>query len=116
MFKNLFEGGLNFTYDQEDLVKYFKNYEILMNFWKKKYGKYILDVKYEKLILNSDEQIKAIINFCELPWEENCLSFHKNKTPIKTMSTAQARNPIYKSSVNAFDRFKDYFEILDKKL
>ena len=116
MFKNLFEGGLNFTYDQEDLVNYYKEYKDLMNFWDKKYSKEIYNISYEKLISNNNEEIKKLIKFCELDWEENCLSFHKNKTPIKTMSTAQARKPIYKSSLNAFDKYKKYLTILDEKL
>ncbi len=116
MFKNLFEGGLNFTYSQEDLVKYYKNYQDLMNFWKSKYPNKILDVGYENLIENSEIEIKKIIKFCNLEWDENCLSFHKNKSPIKTMSTSQARKPIYKSSIKAFDKFKGYFNILESEL
>ncbi len=116
MFKNLFEGGLNFTYSQEDLVKYYKHYRDLMDFWKLKYPNLILDVKYENLIENKEFEIKKIIKFCNLEWDENCLSFHKNKSPIKTMSTSQARKPIYKSSLKSFDKFKDYFKILENNL
>ena len=116
MFKNLFEGGLNFTYSQEDLVKYYKHYQDLMNFWKLKYPNFILDVKYENLVENNEFEIKRIIKFCNLEWDENCLSFHKNKSPIKTMSTSQARKPIYKSSIKSFDRFKEYFKILENSL
>ncbi len=116
IFKNLFEGGLNFSYNQNDLIKYYKSYLNLMEFWKSKYSDSIFDIKYENLISNSEEEIKKIIKFCNLEWEDNCLSFHNNKTPIKTMSTAQARKPIYKSSIKGFDKFKDYFSILDKNL
>ena len=91
MFKNLFEGGLNFTYDQDDLVKYYNSYSELMDFWKQKYSDMIYDISYEKLISSNEEEIKKLIKFCDLNWEENCLSFHNNKTPIKTMSTAQAQ-------------------------
>jgi len=116
MFKNLFEGGLNFTYDQEDLVKYYNEYRKLMTFWNSKYQNTIFNVQYENLIKNNQDEIKRIIDFCELNWEENCLNFHKNKTPIKTMSTAQARKPIYNSSLNQFDKFKKYLNIIDKSL
>lgn len=116
MFKNLFEGGLNFTYDQKDLVKYYQEYKKLMIFWNTKYSNNILNVKYENLIENNQEEIKKIINFCGLDWEENCLNFHKNKTPIKTMSTAQARKPLYRTSLNPFDKFKKYLNIIDKSL
>jgi len=116
MYKNLFEGGLNFTYDQKDLVSYYKSYDDLMKFWKSKYKDYIFDIKYEDLINNNTEETKKIIKFCDLEWEESCLSFHKNKNPIKTMSTAQARKPIYKTSLNAFDKFKNFLNILDNEL
>ncbi len=116
MYKNLFEGGLNFTYDQNDLVKYYKSYIELFNFWELKFPNTILNVNYEELISNKEQEIKKIIKFCNLKWEENCLHSHKNKTPIKTMSTAQARKPIYKSSLNSFEKYKDYLKILEKEL
>ena len=116
MFKNLFEGGLNFTYDQSDLVKYYKSYEDLMNFWNKKFTDSIFEVKYENLISNNEKIIKEIIKFCNLNWEDDCLNYHNNKTPIKTMSTAQARKPIYKTSLNQFEKYKEYLEILEEKL
>ncbi len=116
MFKNLFEGSLNFTYSQEDLVEYYQNYKDLMNFWKKNNSKNILNVKYENLIEKNEYEIRNIIKFCSLEWDEKCLEFHKNKSPIKTMSTSQARKPIYKSSINAFDKYKDYLTIIENKL
>ena len=116
MYKNLFEGGLNFTYDQSDLVKYYKAYQDLMNFWKSLFKDSIYEIQYENLINNNSSEIKNIIKYCNLKWEENCLSFYKNTTPIKTMSTAQARKPIYKTSIKAFDKFKDYFTYLNNYL
>ena len=116
MFKNLFEGSLNFTYSQEDLVVYYQKYQDLMNFWKSNYQNNILEVNYEDLIKNNENKIKEIIKFCNLEWDEKCLSFHENKSPIKTMSTSQARKPIYKSSLNPFDKFKTYLSILEEKL
>ena len=74
----------------------------------------LMDGGTPKIIENSEDEIKKIINFCGLPWEESCLQFHKNKTPIKTMSTAQARQPIYKSSVNSFEKFSPFLSELNK--
>tara|TARA_Y100000591_G_scaffold296030_1_gene285880 strand:- start:419 stop:757 length:339 start_codon:yes stop_codon:yes gene_type:complete len=109
----LFEGGLNFSYDQEDLVKYYRQYVDLMEFWQSKYKNSILDIKYENLVSNNEEEIKKIIKFCGLDFEKNCLSFYKNKTPIKTMSTAQARQPIYRTSLNSFEKYKGYLKIIE---
>ena len=87
-----------------------------MIFWKSLLGDFIYDVKYEDLIKDKDSQIRKIINFCGLKWEEKCLMFHENNTPIKTMSTAQARKPIYKTSLNSFDKFKKFLIKLDNDM
>lgn len=116
MFKNLFEGGLPFTYDENDIVEYYKLYKDLMKFWEIKIGDSILNIKYEDMIKDNEGEIKKIINFCNLEWEDNCLKFYNNKTPIKTMSTAQARQPIYKSSVKSFDKYKKFLKVIDKEL
>ena len=116
IYKNLFEGGLGFSYNENDLVKFYKAYQDLMKFWKTKDYSSIIDVNYEQLVKNKESEIKKIIKFCQLNWEEECLLFHKNKNPIKTMSTAQARKPIYASSIGKFDKFSDYLKIINNEL
>ena len=78
---------------------------------------FILDVEYESLVKNKEDEIKKILKFCELSWDEKCLNPEKNsKTPIKTVSVSQARQPIYKSSLNSnanFDKhLSEMFNIL----
>tara|TARA_B100000780_G_C21108505_1_gene447798 strand:+ start:271 stop:1821 length:1551 start_codon:yes stop_codon:yes gene_type:complete len=114
LYKNFFEGGLNFSYDQKELGTYYNLYLDLIKFWNEKFPGSIYEAKYEQIITNQENEIKNIINFCDLPWEESCLSFYKNKTPIKTMSTAQARQPIYKSSINSFEKFSPFLKELKK--
>jgi len=114
LYKNLFRDGLGFAHNEDDLVKFFKAYQDLMIFWKSKNISNLIDVNYEKLINDNQYEIKKIINYCELHWEENCLNFYKNKNPIKTISAAQARKPIYKSSLNLFDRYKGFLKTIDK--
>ena len=114
LYKNFFEGGLNFSYNQRELGTYYNLYLDLMNFWNEKFPGTIYEAKYEQIVKNQESEIKKIIKFCDLPWEESCLSSHKNKTPIKTMSTAQARQPIYQSSINSFERYSSYLEELNK--
>ena len=88
-----------------------------MKFWKKKFPDYIYDVSYENLIKDPSKQIKELISFCELDWENSCLEHHKNKKTIRTVSAVQARKPIYSSSVNTSEKFtiylKDFFEKLN---
>ena len=116
LYKNFFEGGLNFSYHQKELATFYNLYLDLMTFWKEQFTDSIYDATYEEIIENPEKKIKEIVNFCDLPWEENCLTFHKNKTPIKTMSTAQARQKIYKSSINSFEKFAPFLKDLEKSL
>ena len=114
IFKNFFEGGLDFGYNQKELGTYYNLYLDLMNFWEKKFPNTIYNAQYEKIIEDPENEIKNMIKFCNLDWEENCLKFYNNKTPIKTLSTAQARKPIYKSSKNSFKKFAPYLSDLNK--
>ena len=92
-------------------------YILKLWFWKTKIPDFIYDVEYEKLVNDKEIEIKKILNFCELNWDEKCLNPDKNsKTPIKTVSITQARQPIYKSSVNSSDNFDKYLEKMYKIL
>ena len=91
-------------------------YNDLMSFWHEKLPNQIYDCEYENLVNDQINETKKLINFCNLSWEENCIDYTKNDTGIKTVSISQARKPIYKSSVKAFDKFKNYFTYLEKNL
>jgi len=102
---------MNWTYDEKNISTYFNLYSDLMKFWKSNIPSFIHDVEYEKLVNNKEGEIKKILNFCELDWDERCLNPHKNsKTPIKTVSINQARKPIYKSSLNSNSRYDKYLK------
>lgn len=118
LFKNTFASNtMNWTNKAEDIAKYYNLYSKIMKFWKTKIPDFIYDVEYEKLVTDKEKEIKEILNFCELNWDEKCLNPDKNsKTPIKTVSIAQARQPIYKSSVNSSNNFDKYLEKMYKIL
>ena len=110
LYKNTFASDMmNWTNKQEDIAEYYNLYSEIMSFWKDKIPDFIHDVEYEKLVENKEEEIKKILKFCDLDWDEKCLSPEKNsKTPIKTVSIAQARQPIYKTSLNNSNNFDKY--------
>ncbi len=114
LYKNIFEGSLNFSYSENELGRYYNLYKDLINFWKNYSTELFHDVHYENLINDSDYEIKKIINYCNLDWEDRCLDFSKNKNPIKTASVGQARKPIYKSSINSSTKFEPYLKDLFK--
>ena len=119
LFKNNFaSNSMDWSYNQNDIGKYYKLYLKLIGFWKQKLPSFIYEAKYENIVKNSEEEIKNLIKFCNLEWDPDCLNFHKKKkTPIQTVSVAQARKPIYKTSVNSNSGFTSYlaelYNILD---
>ncbi len=115
LYKNDFDDRLHFTYDFDDLEIFYKEYLELIDFWKSKFGNQIYEANYEKVLENPEEEIKKLLNFCDLDYEKNCLNFHETKRPIKTVSSAQARQPIYKSSIFSYQKYEKYMkEIFDK--
>ena len=116
IYKNLFDIHEGWYYDQIELSSYYKVYEDLMLFWNNKLPNDIYNIKYEDLIKNSEEEIKKVINFCDLEWDVACLNFHNNKTAIKTLSVNQANKPIYNSSVNSADNYKEKLSTLFSNL
>ena len=110
LFKNSFASQtMNWTNKAEDIAEYYNLYSEIMKFWKVKIPNFIYDLDYDKLVQDKESEIRKILNFCELEWDEKCLNPSKNsKTPIKTVSIAQARQPIYKSSLNSSDNYEKY--------
>ena len=112
LYKNIFDDSLDWTYNKSHLFNYYKNYYELMNFWKKKIPNHIYDCKYENLIGNSKTEIEKLLNFCDLDWNDNCLKFYETKRAIKTVSVAQARQPLYKSSISSSKNFEPFLSDL----
>ena len=119
LYKNVFEGGINFCYTQKELAEFYNLYLDLMKFWQSYLPNDFLNIKYEEIINNPEIEIKKMLDYCDLNWEENCLNFSNNKTPIKTASIGQARNSIYSTSVKSFTKYEvvlnDLFRSLQKK-
>ena len=122
IYKNYFSSPtMSWAYDQKNIAKQYILYRKLMNYWKSRFKDDIFDASYEKIINSPEEEVKKIITFCDLPWDSECLNFHKNKkTPVQTVSVSQASKPIYKSSIQSNKHYDKYlsemFNILDSNL
>ena len=112
IYKNYFQSmQMNWSHDEKDISNYYNNHNYIMNFWLSKIPDLIYIMKYEKIVSDRENEIKKILKFCDLEWDENCLSHHKNtKTSIKTASISQARQSVYSSSVNSHERYKPYLK------
>ena len=82
---------LNFGTDLEDLAGFYGLYSDLMDFWHQLFPGKIYDMCYEDLTINQEEETRKLLQYCELDWDKNCLSFHKNKRTVKTASSVQVR-------------------------
>ena len=119
-FKQLFASGQPFSYDLMELGEYYMEYQRIMDYWHEVCPGFVLDVNYEEVVSDLDSQVKRILEFCDLPFEEGCLRFYETKRAVKTASSEQVRKPIYSSSVNLWrnyeDNLADLIEILEPLL
>lgn len=112
VYKILFRDGYQFSYDLNDLGRFYLAYLKLMEHWRKLLPGRFLDVDYEDLVDNQEAVSRRMIAFCDLEWEDACLSFEKNESPSLTASAAQVRQPIYQSSVALWRRYEKELEPL----
>ena len=115
-YKQLFAEGQEFTYGLEDLASYYNDYVELMDHWNKVLPNKILSVQYEDLVADLDNQVRRILDYCELPFEQNCIEFYKSKRAVKTPSAEQVRQPIYKEGLDYWKNFEPYLGDLAKNL
>jgi len=113
-FKQYFAKGQHFTYDLDDIARYYKDYERLMGFWNNYFPKSIHTVLYENVINNPEDEVRKMLDYLELPFEESCMNFYKSARPVKTASSEQVRQPIYKSALNYWKNFEDDLTVLSK--
>jgi tetratricopeptide (TPR) repeat protein len=109
---NWSETGYGFSYNINDLVKFYGLYSKLMDFWHKKFPGKIYDVCYEDLTANQEQETKKLLEYCELDWDENCLNFHKNKRAVKTASSLQVREKMYQGSSEAWKKYEAHIQPL----
>ena len=115
-FNHYFTAGNGFSFDQEDLAKFYLLYQELMNFWHKLFPNKIYDLNYENLTINQEKETKKLIKYCDLEWDENCLDFHKNQRGVLTASSAQVRKKMYQGSSEAWKQYEKNLQPLVKGL
>jgi hypothetical protein len=105
LYKAHFNGGFLFSYDLEELADYCRAYRRLVKHWKNTLGpRRLLTVAYEDVVRDLAGQSRRIVEFLELPWEEETLRFHESRAPSATASAVQVRRPIYASSIGKWRR------------
>jgi tetratricopeptide (TPR) repeat protein len=99
-FSTLFARGQHFTYELGELGRYYRAYERLMSHWHTVLPDGVmLEVRYEELVANFEDQARRIVAHCGLAWDEACLSFYETERPVKSASAPQVYQRIYNTSV-----------------
>jgi len=111
-----FSGHLNYAYNLEHLGLYYRQYRKLMEHWKRVLNIPVLDIQYENMVADTEQNIRSILEFCGLPWEDACLDFHKSARVVKTASYDQVRRPVYKGSVGRWKNYSKNIAPLKKAL
>jgi len=115
-YKQHFAEGQSFSYDLDDLGRYYRCYLKLMDHWDTVLPGKILHLQYEDLIRNPDALIRRLLAHCGLPFESACLSFHETQRPVRTASSEQVRQPLYASGVGYWKHFAKELEPLRRSL
>jgi len=115
-FKQLFASGQHFSYGLEEIGTYYKDYIKIMDHWDKVLPGKILRVQYEDVVANLEKEVTRILDYCGLPFEEKCINFHQTERNVRTPSSEQVRQPIYKSGLEQWKNFEPWLDPLKKVL
>jgi len=115
-FKQLFAEGQEFTYGLDEIGRYYRGYVELMDHWDRVLPGEILRVQYEDVVADLETQVRRILDFCGLPFEQACLDFHATDRAVRTASSEQVRQPIYDSGVEQWRHFERHLDPLKSAL
>jgi tetratricopeptide (TPR) repeat protein len=113
---NFRNTGNGYSYNFDDLAGFYGLYTDLMDFWHQLFPDKIYNMCYEDLTTNQEEETRKLLQYCELDWDKNCLSFHKNKRAVKTASSIQVREKMYQGSSEAWKKYEVHLKPLIKAL
>jgi Tfp pilus assembly protein PilF len=116
LYKTLFKEGYPFSYDLEQLGRYYVSYRRLMNHWLMSMPNSIHQVSYERLVEDPRGEVSRLLDFCGLSWEDACLDFHRNPAPTMTASAVQVRQPLYTTSIQQWRHYGPQLEGLRQQL
>lgn len=115
-YKQLFGEGQEFSYNLKDIGNYYRQYVRLMDHWDEVLPGFVLRVQYEDVVADLDTQVRRMLEFCNLPFEDACVEYHKTKRSIRTPSAEQVRQPIYKSGLEQWRNFDAWLNPLKDAL
>jgi hypothetical protein len=115
-FKQHFARGQGFSYDLADMGRYYRDYVRLMDHFDRAAPGMVHRVIYEVMVEDTEAQVRALLAFCGLPFEEACLAFHRTERAVRTASSEQVRRPIFREGTQAWRPFEPFLGPLKQAL
>jgi tetratricopeptide (TPR) repeat protein len=109
-FKQHFARGQNFTYDQDDIGRYYRDYVELMAHFDDVLPGRVHRVIYESMVEDTEAEVRRLLEYCNLEFEASCLRFYENERAVRTASSQQVRQPIFREGI---DQWRHYDQWLD---
>jgi tetratricopeptide (TPR) repeat protein len=115
-FKQHFARGQNFSYTLNDMGRFYADYVELMAHYDRVLPGRIHRVHYENMVQDTEAEVRRLLDYCGLPFEESCLRFFENDRPVRTASSEQVRQPIYTDGVEHWRHYEEWLQPLKDAL
>jgi tetratricopeptide (TPR) repeat protein len=115
-FKQLFASGQEFSYSIADIARYYRTYLELMRHWDAALPGRVLRVQHEDLVNDLEGNVRRLLEHCELPFEPACVEFHKTERSVRTASSEQVRQPIYREGLDQWRHYEPWLGPLREAL
>ncbi len=115
-FKQHYARGQNFSYSLEDMGHYYRDYVRLMAHFDAVLPGRVHRVIYEEMVADTEAEVRRLLDYCGLPFEEGCLRFFENDRPVRTASSEQVRRPIYSDAVDQWRHYAPWLGPLEQAL
>ena len=114
--KQLFASGQEFAYSTEDIARYYRTYLDLMRHWDAVLPGRVLRVQHEDVVDDLEGNVRRILDYCGLAFEPGCIDFHKSRRSVRTPSSEQVRQPIFRDGLDQWRKFEPWLGPLREAL
>jgi tetratricopeptide (TPR) repeat protein len=114
--KQLFANGQEFTYGIDDIARYYRTYLELMRHWDRVLPGRVLRMQHEDVVDDLSGSVRRMLDFCGLEFEPQCIEFHKTKRSVRTASSEQVRQPLFREGLDQWKHFEPWLEPLKRAL
>jgi tetratricopeptide (TPR) repeat protein len=115
-FKQLFANGQEFTYSIEDIARYYRTYLELMRHWDRVLPGWVLRIHHEDLVDDLEGNVRRMLDFCGLEFQSGCIEFHTTVRNVRTASSEQVRQPLYREGLEQWRNFESRLGVLQEAL